>query len=135
MRGLSDIRAALPAIQVVARFTSAAAGPKGRLSARVEMEEESATFAMCPRGSSLALFTEGGPPARSLSPIVRMSAKQPRLALANLTKNLLESTSRPPKATAWRDSGAPACPGGGIFDLLASMAAVIAQTQAIDKQI
>jgi len=66
-----------------------------------------------------------------LSPIVRMSAEQPRLALADLTEKLPESIPRPSAAKAWLDSAPLAME---FFDLLASMAVVDAQTPAIDKQ-
>jgi hypothetical protein len=107
---------------------------KGSASACVEMELEESGCSRCgPRSSPFrALFTEGGPPARSLTPIVRMSAEQPRLALADLTEKLLESISRPPSAKAWLDSTPLAME---FFDLLASMVTAIAQTPAKDKQI
>jgi hypothetical protein len=46
---------------------------------------------MCPEEDSIRalLFREGGPPARFLSPIVRMSVEQPRLG----------STGSDPKGT------------------------------------
>ena len=52
MRGLSDIQAALPAIQAVARFTSCCRRPKGSVSACVEMERT--TSAMSPEGVSIS---------------------------------------------------------------------------------
>lgn len=66
---------------------------------------------------SCSVFTEGGPPARLLSPIVRMSAEQPRLALADLTKKLPESIARPSlvEGVAWRAWLDSLPPGNGIF--------------------
>ena len=109
----------------------AAAGPKGR---RLRTSRRWRKF----RGQPRAVFTQGGPPARSASPIVRMSAEQPRLALADLTKKLPESIARASsaKSVARQGQALLPTPGNRIFwDLLASMATVIiARAPAINKQ-
>ena len=81
----------------------AAAGPKGR---RLRTSRRWRKF----RGQPRAVFTQGGPPARSASPIARMSAEQPRLALADLTKKLPESIARASSAKSVAQQGQRFCP-------------------------